>query len=188
MIPLNLFTHATAKLYGGIALAALLGAGLQTCRLDREKTAHTQTIERTKAAQQVAAARQAATDQRAFDLNTRLSENADVLSQLASRDTIAAVDRYARAHPVRLRCEAPGGAASGAGVAGLSGDPGSVPDPPTTPDMVAIPRDEVDKLAEGAVQGARKTIFLKSLVEAGVAIPQSKLDQMLPQPALPTGN
>lgn len=188
-LPLNLFSQTTAKVYGGIALAAVLAVGLQTCRLDGEQRAHVQTRERFAAAQQVAKVRQDAADSREYDIKTRIADNANTISLLAARDTSAAVDRYARANPVRLRCEAAQGQVGRAGLAGVPGDPRPVPDPAETPGMVAISRTELDDLAQGAVQAASQSLFLRDLVDKGLAVPLSQMrgvvgasENLLPEP------
>lgn len=175
-LPFNPFSAVTSKVYAGVAVAAALAAGLQTCRLDREQTAHVQTKERTVAAQQVARVRQDAADLAIFILGGRIAHDASIVSELARRETRAAVDRYAAAHPVRLCRQAPERAPGGPGPAGVPGDPGPAPEPPADSGLVALARADLDDLAQGAVQGAAKTLFLKSLVDAGLAIPLSQVE------------
>lgn len=132
-------------------------------------------------AQLLAAAKQANADRREFALKSSLAEKADALSRSVAVASRSAVAAYARAHPVSLCRQAPDSAASGPGDINVPGYPGQPSDGTEGGELVAITRADLDILAEEAMQGAVRHRFLRSLVDAGLAIPQSKVELPMPE-------
>lgn len=83
---------------------------------------------------------------------------------------LAAADRYAAAHRVRAEaaCRAPGGT-----------DAAALPDPARRPDgdagsadMVALSREDFDRLTGAALLAAEKQRAVEALIDAGLALPE----------------
>lgn len=123
-------------------------------------------------AQADAKAAQDVQDRTIADLSNRLAGGArDALVQ-AERGRSAAVADYVRTHGLRA-CPAQG-SGSGASGAGLPVDPQGTAGADTPAGMVAITPADLDRLSKGAVQGSVCTGFLRSLVEAKLAVPVVK--------------
>lgn len=172
-----------AALIASLCLSGWLWRGRQAERVEaaRWETAFSDQKLAYEKAQAEAKAKQIAADTRELELKSLLSEKADDLSRLSSERTRIAVADYARTH--RLRCEAADGAASGTASPGVPGDPGRAPESPEAADMVAVTRSDLDALADEAVQGAVRQRYLNALIDAGWAVPASRL----PRPALSAG-
>jgi hypothetical protein len=122
-------------------------------------------------AQAEAQRKQNAQDKTELAEKAEFAERYNELSRTTDLKTRAAVDAYARAHPVRVRrieVAAPAGGETGrAGSAGVSGDPGQPADEEAAADMVAITREDLGALSDSAVQGAIQTEYLNDLIDKG---------------------
>ena len=108
------------------------------------------------------------------------------------KSTTSAVAAYAAANPASGACRVrqgseaiisgPAGGTSGAAVRGDTGQP-SGPEPTPAPDMVAIPRTDLDWFAWEAMQNAERGQYLDGRISAKRAVKASDL----PHPALSTG-
>lgn len=184
----------------GAAMAALgLGFAVQTVRIEGLKIWPIQIegfaaankrlqfdIDAFRQAQKDAAQKQASQERGEIAEKTGLAETFHDHDKETRAAVATAVARYARNHnvllPVGLPCaKADAGSPGRAGTTGLPGDPGQPAGPDAAAGMVAITRADLNHLSEGAVQGAVKTRFLNALVDAGWAIPLSKVE--MPEPA-----
>lgn len=191
-----------AKVWIGIAIAAALGALVwwhfhtvsnaydngklagQIARDNYWKAEITKAEEKAKAAQD-----QSDREALAADIDhARQLEKAHAVNEQSAASAVAA---YAAAHPASGACRVLGaetivsGPASGPAAAAVRGDTGQPvgPEPAPAPEMVAIPRTDLDWFAWEAMQNAERGQYLDGRLRTGRAVKASDL----PRPNLSAG-
>lgn len=153
----------------GIPLA--IGLGIQTLRLNSAKADLLEKqaiISNMKLASEQARAAQAALNAANQELAERIADNA-LAAHAENRAAVSrAVADYAAAHRVRPVC---GGVASKANPAALPNNPGA-PDSTYGEQVVAVPREDFERLANDALRGAESRAFLIDLVNEGLGVIQ----------------
>ena len=172
----NPFSALTSKIYGALAIAALVFAGVQTARIEGFLFIHglkqdiadrDRKLEDFRLASKVAEAQQKQLDADVRASNERVVEHAQRDHKRVEQAVDAALAEFNRTHrmPGSARC-GPGAAAQAA----VPADPAPPAGADTAPDMVAIPRAEHDQTVRAAVRGEERRAFLGELVAQGLAV------------------
>lgn len=123
------------------------------------------------AAQKAALGKELAARKEQADANRKLVAEAGRVRRAAENDARVAVQRYADAHRLRWSGQAAGRSGGEAAAPSVHPDPGQSVDAGPAADMVAVSREDLDRLAAAAVRGAVRQRTLEALVEAGFAMP-----------------
>ena len=99
-----------------------------------------------------------------------LAQESYRVRQTALEAARRAADSYALANRVRVPAIYACREASGTEPATLPLDPGAPGGPGSEPDMVAVAREDFDKLTVSAVQAAERGDFLQSVIDEGFAV------------------
>ena len=176
---LNPFSALTSKLFAGTSAVLLVLLGVSHCS-DKRHTA-----QRDKARAELDMARRASADNLAAQqaqvaaieakYDDLAKESAHDL-QIAQNDARTALDRYVTANRVRKDglCRSPASAPS------KREDPGVPPEMPADPDLVAVPRNDLQALADWLALGVTLRNKEASKVEKGLA--EVVADDGLPGP------
>lgn len=161
---------ALFKRYKGLILITplLLLLAVQSCQLSSTKKKLTQAqtlIAQLEMASEQAEAMQIALNLDNQDLLERIANEARDHNAALARATANAVSDYADRHRLRQACR---GGTQEAGPATLPDDPGA-PDSPDGDDVVAVPREDFEQLAQDAMRGAEARAFLIDLANEGLA-------------------
>lgn len=194
MLPFNPFSELASKIYGGIAIAAITFGAIQTVRIEglsiwplkiegyaAENSRLKQDIQNIKKAQKEAVVKQDTQDtgnlQGQLGANKQLEITNEKL-ETARRDAVA---DYIATH--RVRREAPGGSSCRPGQADLHRDPGQ-PDPGRSDGgepLVAVRPEDIEAQSKVELQNTLRGLFIRGLIDQGLAIPQSQLKDIHPE-------
>lgn len=188
-LPFNPFSGLTAKIYGGIAIAAITFGAVQTVRIEGLRiwplkiegyAAANARLTAEKAAY-IAAQREAEAKQKAADQSNIAGQLAAIRQQDAAHVQLEAARRSAVSEfrtAGRVRLEAACRSPSGAGVAPLRDNPRPPADGQAPGDFVAVKPEQIDAWSEIELQNAERGQFLRGLVSQGLAVPQSALPEV----------
>jgi hypothetical protein len=129
------------------------------------------TIAQMQLASEQARAKQIALNTQNAELSQRIAADATLRHAEIAAATNRAVSDYASRHRVQDYCRR-----SGPGVAAVH--PGApTPDSPEQDDILAVPRQDFDSLAQDALRGAETRVWLIDQINAGLAVvyPEPKL-------------
>jgi hypothetical protein len=158
-----------AALIASLCLAGWLWRGKQSAldSLEREKLAHAETIKTGAKAR----AAQIALNNANAELSQRIATDAIARRKELADAMRSAVSDYRSRHRVQDYCRR-----GGPGVAAVPSDPGT-PDSPEQDEVLAIPRQDFDALAQDALRGAETRVWLIDQINAGLAVvyPEPKL-------------
>jgi hypothetical protein len=124
-----------------------------------------------EAASKEARAKQIALNQTNQELSQRIAADATLRHAEIAAATNRAVSDYASRHRVQDYCRR-----GGAGIAAVH--PGApTPDSPQSDEVLAVPRQDFDALAQDALRGAETRVWLIDQINAGLAVvyPEPKL-------------
>jgi hypothetical protein len=129
------------------------------------------TIAQMQLASEQARAAQLALNQTNQELIQRIATDAIARRKELADATNRAVSDYASRHRVQDYCRR-----GGSSVAALPSDPGT-PDSPQSDEVLAVPRQDFDALAQDALRGAETRVWLIDQINAGLAVvyPEPKL-------------
>jgi len=179
MMPIALALDAAVALFKRyrilIAVVPLcLALAWQTYQVSRWKGKEAKaqaTIAQMQLASEQARAKQIALNQTNQELSQRIATDATLRHAEIAAATNRAVSDYASRHRVQDYCRR-----SGPGVAAVH--PGApTPDSPQSDEVLAIPRQDFDALAQDALRGAETRVWLIDQINAGLAVvyPEPKL-------------
>lgn len=152
-----------------LVLPLLMALGVQSCRLSRTQgkleKAQT-TIAQMETASEAARQAQITLNAQNAHLSQRIAENA-TLAHAQNRAAVSrSVSGYAAANGLHKAC---GSLASKANPAALPNNPGA-PDSTDGEQVVAVPREDFERLANDALRGAEARAFLIDLANEGLAV------------------
>jgi hypothetical protein len=119
-----------------------------------------------EAAQALAKARQAEKDRATADTFKSIAERVEYASREYEGAFRAAADSYAG----RMRIKASQGGGCGPVAPGVHPDPGAPDGGQADADMVALSREDFDRLTGQAMQNAERGAFLTALIDEGLAV------------------
>jgi hypothetical protein len=157
-----------------VILPLCLALAWQTYQVSRWKGKEAKaqaTIAQMQLASEQARAKQIALNNQNAQLSQRIATDATLRHAEIAAATNRAVSDYASRHRVQDYCRR-----SGPGVAAVP-DRAPTPDSPEQDDILAIPRQDFDALAQDALRGAETRVWLIDQINAGLAVvyPEPKL-------------
>lgn len=157
-----------------VILPLCLALAWQTYQVSRWKGKEAKaqaTIAQMQLASEQARAAQLALNQTNQELSQRIATDAQARHAEVAAATNRAVSDYASRHRVQDYCRR-----GGPGVAAVPSGPGA-PDSPQSDEVLAIPRQDFDALAQDALRGAETRVWLIDQINAGLAVvyPEPKL-------------
>jgi len=150
-----------------VILPLCLALAWQTYQVSRWKGKEAKaqaTIAQMQLASEQARAKQIALNTENAQLSQRIATDATLRHAEIAAATNRAVSDYASRHRVQDYC-----GRGGPGVAAVPSGPGT-PDSPEQDDILAIPRQDFDALAQDALRGAETRVWLIDQINAGLAV------------------